>query len=165
MVNTAVDVTPPMLLPRCYSPTIERVDSASATFLFPFLRGPGSNPAMVAYQRWPFPSHLWSGIASAAYQVEGAVKDEGRGPSIWDVLLHRVVGYSTAKQDGRNCGQRVLSVQASYHFVKLSTQFGSSEPFEELETVLGDIRSDLYRTAYYRDYMQAILMAIADGVG
>lgn len=31
---------------------------------------------------------IW-GVASSAYQVEGAVKDEGRGPSLWDLLSHR----------------------------------------------------------------------------
>jgi beta-glucosidase/6-phospho-beta-glucosidase/beta-galactosidase len=35
---------------------------------------------------------VW-GVASASYQVEGAVKDEGRGPSIWDLLTHRVPGW------------------------------------------------------------------------
>lgn len=32
------------------------------------------------------------GVASAAFQVEGAVRDEGRGPSNWDRLT-RVPGY------------------------------------------------------------------------
>lgn len=32
-------------------------------------------------------------MASAAYQVEGAVKDEGRAPSIWDVLTHRIADF------------------------------------------------------------------------
>lgn len=31
---------------------------------------------------------LW-GVASSAYQVEGAAKDEGKGPSIWDLITHR----------------------------------------------------------------------------
>lgn len=35
---------------------------------------------------------VW-GLASAAYQSEGAVMDDGRGPSIWDLLTHRVPGY------------------------------------------------------------------------
>ena len=39
------------------------------------------------------PSDFVWGIASAAYQVEGAAMDEGRGPSIWDLLSHRVPGY------------------------------------------------------------------------
>lgn len=43
-------------------------------------------------QSWSFPKGFWWGVASAAYQVEGAVKDEGRGPCIWDVLSHRVTG-------------------------------------------------------------------------
>lgn len=33
------------------------------------------------------------GVAGAAYQIEGAAKDEGRGPSVWDVLSHRATGY------------------------------------------------------------------------
>lgn len=32
-------------------------------------------------------SFLW-GAATAAYQVEGAARDDGRGPSIWDVFCH-----------------------------------------------------------------------------
>ena len=31
---------------------------------------------------------MW-GLASSAYQVEGAAKDEGKGPSIWDLISHR----------------------------------------------------------------------------
>ena len=49
---------------------------------------------------WSFPKGFWWGVASAAYQVEGAVKAEGRGPSIWDALLHRVTGFSVANQTG-----------------------------------------------------------------
>ncbi|KAH8685822.1 glycoside hydrolase superfamily [Tricladium varicosporioides] len=57
-------------------------------------------PMMSKNSSWKFPAGFWWGVASASYQVEGAVKDEGRGPSIWDVLLHRVVGYSVANQTG-----------------------------------------------------------------
>ncbi|HET7685828.1 MAG TPA: GH1 family beta-glucosidase [Candidatus Limnocylindria bacterium] len=38
-------------------------------------------------RRFP-PSFLW-GAATAAYQVEGAVAEDGRGPSIWDAFSHR----------------------------------------------------------------------------
>ncbi|KAE8446525.1 hypothetical protein EG329_011857 [Mollisiaceae sp. DMI_Dod_QoI] len=34
---------------------------------------------------------VW-GLASSAYQVEGAAKDEGKGPSIWDLIAHRAYG-------------------------------------------------------------------------
>src|SRR5712671_2665297 len=35
-----------------------------------------------------FPSDFLFGTATAAYQVEGAAKADGRGPSIWDVFSH-----------------------------------------------------------------------------
>jgi len=44
------------------------------------------------------------------------------------------------------------------------SEFGFAEPFEELKTLLPDIRTDLARTAYYREYMQAILIAMSQGV-
>lgn len=31
---------------------------------------------------------IW-GVAASAYQIEGAAKDEGKGPSIWDLIAHR----------------------------------------------------------------------------
>lgn len=36
----------------------------------------------------PFPKTFWWGAATAAYQVEGAVAEGGRGPSIWDTFSH-----------------------------------------------------------------------------
>ncbi len=35
-----------------------------------------------------FPSSFYWGTASAAYQIEGAVDEGGRGPSIWDKFSH-----------------------------------------------------------------------------
>jgi hypothetical protein len=43
------------------------------------------------------------------------------------------------------------------------TEFGFSEPFESEKTLLQDILYDTVRTSYYHDYMQAILLAIAEG--
>ncbi|HSF45651.1 MAG TPA: family 1 glycosylhydrolase [Chitinophagaceae bacterium] len=35
-----------------------------------------------------FPEHFLWGTATAAYQVEGAVHEDGRGLSIWDPFVH-----------------------------------------------------------------------------
>jgi beta-glucosidase len=45
--------------------------------------------------RRPFPADFRLGVATAAYQIEGAVAEGGRKPSIWDTYSHtpgRVVG-------------------------------------------------------------------------
>lgn len=44
------------------------------------------------------------------------------------------------------------------------TEFGWSEPFEALKTLKADILMDIGRTTYYRNYMEAILIAISEGV-
>ncbi|KAH6672086.1 glycoside hydrolase family 1 protein [Halenospora varia] len=55
-------------------------------------------PIATKNSSWSLPKGFWWGVASAAYQVEGAVKAEGRGPSIWDMLMYRVTGYSVANE-------------------------------------------------------------------
>jgi hypothetical protein len=40
------------------------------------------------------------GFSSSAYQIEGAAKDEGKGPSIWDLLSHRVPNYVSDNTTG-----------------------------------------------------------------
>ena len=44
------------------------------------------------------PDFLW-GTATSAYQIEGAVNEDGRGPSIWDRFVHlkgKIIDHSTA---------------------------------------------------------------------
>src|ERR1043166_1958564 len=40
------------------------------------------------YSGREFPRGFIWGTATASYQVEGAVKEDGRGPSIWDTFSH-----------------------------------------------------------------------------
>jgi beta-glucosidase len=63
--------------------------------------GPSSPPAASpdrASRARSFPQGFLWGTATAAYQIEGAVKADGRGPSIWDTFSHtpgKVVGNAT----------------------------------------------------------------------
>ena len=52
-----------------------------------FAQAPGNTAGNVAAGRAFPPDFLW-GTATASYQVEGAVKEAGRGPSIWDTFSH-----------------------------------------------------------------------------
>ena len=53
-----------------------------------------------------FPDDFLFGSATAAYLIEGAVQEDGRGPSIWDAFSHTPgkvwngdTGDSAARQD------------------------------------------------------------------
>lgn len=37
----------------------------------------------------PFPNNFTWGVATAAYQVEGATSEDGRTPSVWDTFTRR----------------------------------------------------------------------------
>ncbi|CAL9041025.1 furostanol glycoside 26-O-beta-glucosidase-like [Musa acuminata AAA Group] len=52
------------------------------------VKPPATLPAHVTLGRSSFPPDFAFGAASAAYQVEGAWNEAGRGPSVWDTLTH-----------------------------------------------------------------------------
>ncbi|KAJ7523015.1 hypothetical protein O6H91_18G034700 [Diphasiastrum complanatum] len=49
---------------------------------------PDPSCSMEDIHRCHFPQHFVFGTATASYQVEGAVKEGGRGPSVWDIFSH-----------------------------------------------------------------------------
>ncbi len=60
------------------------IGSSSLSLLPQSLKAQGT-PKENYYQ---FPNGFLWGCATAAYQVEGAAKEDGRGPSIWDTFSH-----------------------------------------------------------------------------
>ncbi|KAM7523343.1 hypothetical protein LguiA_013245 [Lonicera macranthoides] len=50
-------------------------------------------------KRENFPKKFTFGAASSAFQVEGACREGGRGPSIWDTYCEKKAGK---KSDGKN---------------------------------------------------------------
>ncbi|KAG6679370.1 hypothetical protein I3842_14G127600 [Carya illinoinensis] len=72
-------------------------------FLYSFTNIIASTPSHyhnhVVLNRSSFPAGFIFGTASSSYQYEGAAKEGGRGPSIWDTFTHR---YPDRIQDGSN---------------------------------------------------------------
>ncbi|THW17859.1 glycoside hydrolase [Aureobasidium pullulans] len=67
------------------SPTPESSPLARPGVMHPYIP---SYEANLSNAKLP-ENFIW-GVASSAYQIEGAANAEGKGPSIWDLLAHRV---------------------------------------------------------------------------
>ncbi|KAF2795557.1 glycoside hydrolase family 1 protein [Melanomma pulvis-pyrius CBS 109.77] len=63
------------------------------------------------------PNFKW-GLASSAYQIEGAAKDEGKGPSIWDLLSHRVPNSVSDNTTGDVVGSHYWLYKQDYARLK-----------------------------------------------
>ncbi|KAL7270308.1 hypothetical protein RUND412_006994 [Rhizina undulata] len=68
------------------------------------------------------PANFAWGFAASAYQFEGAAKAEGRGPSIWDLLSHRVPGQVSDDSNGDVVGQHYYLYKQDFQRLK---EFGT----------------------------------------
>ena len=56
-------------------------------------------PGEMRFAPAPFPKGFIWGTATSSYQIEGAINEDGRGPSIWDTFSHtagKIADHSTA---------------------------------------------------------------------
>nr|XP_011461907.1 PREDICTED: beta-glucosidase 12-like isoform X1 [Fragaria vesca subsp. vesca] len=83
--------------------------------------------------RSSFPAGFIFGTASAAYQYEGAAKEGGRGPSIWDTYTHKYPGKKSEKIFDHSSGDVAID---QYHRYK-----------EDVRT-MKDLGFDAYRLSF-----------------
>ncbi|KAM7508714.1 hypothetical protein LguiA_019167 [Lonicera macranthoides] len=79
------------------------------------------NNNVAKVKRGDFSKDFIFGTASSAYQYEGAVKEDGRGPSIWDTFTQRTPGKV---KDGANGNMAVDSYHLYKEDVKILKKLG-----------------------------------------
>src|SRR5258706_16080662 len=75
-------------MPRQIRDTFSPVPPNRVYSMSPILTG-FRRPRPVSRVRGMFPRDFRWGTSTAAYQIEGAATEDGRGPSIWDTFSHQ----------------------------------------------------------------------------
>uniref|UniRef100_A0A2C9K7J0 Cytosolic beta-glucosidase n=1 Tax=Biomphalaria glabrata TaxID=6526 RepID=A0A2C9K7J0_BIOGL len=111
-----------------------RYPRSSVEFYRSLISNRGLTEDLKSYRAYPidrdefyygkFPDHFQWGVATAAYQIEGAWNEDGKGPSIWDTFAH----------NGKLANGQTGDVACdSYHLYKVDVQ------------MLSDLGVNIYR--------------------
>jgi beta-glucosidase len=92
-LGTAAAAAAPALFPAC---TSSRAGTAAAGVL-------RTKPDLKGFYTASFPKNFFWGAATAAYQIEGAWKEDGRGESIWDRFAHTPGNHKTGDTGDLAC--------------------------------------------------------------
>lgn len=97
--------TGPITAVQTARPDADTAASVASPFTGPAAAEYALHPLMPSYlgpnlTRAQLPAGFQWGVSSSAYQIEGAVDADGRGPSIWDLLSHRVPNFVSDNTTG-----------------------------------------------------------------
>lgn len=115
-----------------------------------------------------FPASFVWGAATSAYQIEGAVHANGRGPSIWHTFSHTPGKTADGATGDRACDhyQRCDADMALLHEIGVNAyRFSTENGLATRDEVVSAGRvNDHDRIAYLRDHIAALQRALAHGV-
>jgi beta-glucosidase/6-phospho-beta-glucosidase/beta-galactosidase len=102
--NNALNELWNLVGPVATGPITTTVQSASEATAYPQPDTENYHPLIPSYfpelRDLKLPAGFKWGVSSSAYQIEGAARDEGKGPSIWDLLSHRVPNWVVDNSTG-----------------------------------------------------------------
>ncbi|KAF2021181.1 glycoside hydrolase family 1 protein [Aaosphaeria arxii CBS 175.79] len=102
--DTALNALWNLVGPIATGPVTTTVEPTPEPSVFPQPVGEEFHPLVASHdpslRDLKLPEGFQWGVSSSSYQIEGAAKDEGKGPSIWDLLSHRVPNWVADNSTG-----------------------------------------------------------------